>query len=151
MLNTYKKMVLIIGLTSSSMSIAITSSINEIHSCLALTDFVDSKINSATNTYSTEEMDIIHQGLRAYSRYLDHDVIDPKLLNIYGGKVSQAKLMKKLFSRQQSSFTRYLSDRYAEAKIPTDYAIAIKECSIKTGSQGDVALALKKAISTMSK
>lgn len=151
MFKIYRNILIIIGLISSSMTMAVTTSINEIHSCLALTNFVNSKISGASNTYSTEEMDMIQKGLTSYSRYLDRDVIDPKLLKIYGGKVSQANLMKKLFSRQQASFTRYLSDRYSEDKIPTDYAIAIKECSVKTGSQGDIALALKKAIDTMIK
>ncbi|ETX12670.1 hypothetical protein MUS1_01310 [Marinomonas ushuaiensis DSM 15871] len=131
--------------------LASATSINEIHSCLVLTNFVDSKISGASNTYSKEEMALIHLGLRRYGNYLDHDVIDPKLLKLYGGNASQAELMKKLFSRQQASFIHYLSDRYSEDKIPTDYAIAIKECSIKTGSQGDTALALKKAINTMTK
>jgi len=149
-LRIYRSIVIIAGLTGSLVVTAATS-INEIHSCLALTNFVDSKISGASNTYSEEEMALIHSGLRRYGNYLDHDVIDPKLLKLYGGNVAQAKLMKKLFSRQQRSFTRYLNDRYSEDKIPTDYVIAIKECSIKTRSQGDVALALKQAIDTMAK
>ena len=149
-LKIYGRIAMIAGVTGSSVLSAATS-INEIHSCLALTNFVDSKISSASNTYSEEEIVLIHTGLRRYGDYLDREVIDPKLLQFYGGNESQAKLMKKLFSRQQASFIRYLSDRYSEDKIPTDYVVAIKECSIKTRSQGDVALALKQAIDTMAK
>lgn len=147
----YKKLVLVMSLMGSSVLLAADTSINRIHSCLALTGFVYTKVSSANETYSTEEIALIRKGLKSYGQYLDRDVIDPKLLKLYGGNASQANLMKKLFSRQQSSFTRHLTERYAESKFRTDYAMAIEECSVKTGSQSDVALALKKAIRVMVK
>jgi hypothetical protein len=147
----YKNIVFIISLISSPILMAESLSINSIHSCLALVDFVNSKVKGANDTYSSDEKELIHKGLSGYSEYLDKDVINPKLLKLYGGNASQAKLMKKLFSRQQGTFTQYLDDRYSEKKLLTDYSVGIQECSVKTGSQGDVALALKKAINTMAK
>lgn len=147
----YKKIVLITSLIFSPILMAAPLSINSIHSCVALVDFVNSKVEGADKTYSSDEKEVIHKGLSAYSEYLDKDVINPKLLKLYGGNATQANLMKKLFSRQQRTFTQYLDDRYAERKLPTDYAVGIQECAVKTGSQGDAALSLKKTLNTMSK
>ncbi|MEP3350052.1 MAG: hypothetical protein ABJN96_08885 [Marinomonas sp.] len=150
-LNIYKHITLFVIFFFSMTNAMAKTSINEIHSCLALVDFVNSKLESSESTYSPEDKAIIHKGLFGYARYLENDVIDPKLLKLYGGNVAQAKLMKKLFNRQQSRFIEYLDERHAERKFATDYVIAIKECSVKTRSQGDVALYLRQALTTMEK
>lgn len=141
---------LLISCLIATPSIFAATSINAIHSCLALVEFVSSKVVNA-KIYTDSEKGIIQKGLLEYGNYLDHDIINPKLLKLYGGNEAQANLMKKLFTRQQNSFVKYLDDRYAEPKIPTDYKVAIQECSIKTGTQGDTVLSLKRALDTMAK
>lgn len=125
------------------------TSINEIHSCLAMVDFVNAKLESSESMYSPEDKAVIHKGLSGYARYLENDVIDPKLLNLYGGNAAQAKLMKRLFTRQQKRFIEHLDVRHVEKKFSTDYVIAIRECSVQTRSQGDIALSLRQALLIM--
>lgn len=142
--------VLLISCLAASPSLFAATSINAIHSCLALVQFVGSKVEGA-KMYSDSEKKVIQETLLEYGNYLDNDVINPKLLKLYGGNAAQADLMKKLFTRQQNSFIKYLDDRYAEQKIPTDYKVAIQECAIKTGTQGDMAVNLKTTLDTMAK
>jgi hypothetical protein len=148
-LNIYKKIIFTGGLLCSMITLAANPSINEIHSCVALVDFVDAKLSRSEDIYSQQDKLVIHKGLSGYARYLDDDVITPKLLNMYGGNAAQAQLMKKLFSRQQARFIKYLDDRHSGQKFATDYAIAIKECTTKAPAQGDVALLLEQAFDTI--
>ncbi|MEP0073377.1 MAG: hypothetical protein ABJE79_11790 [Marinomonas sp.] len=150
-LNIYKHIALFVIFFFSMTNAMAKTSINEIHSCLALVDFVNSKLESSESTYSPEDKAIIHKGLFGYARYLENDVIDPKLLKLYGGNVGQAKLMKKLFNRQQARFIKYLDDRHSNKKFSTDYITAIEECALKTSVRNEVALPLKAALNALSK
>ena len=146
-MNIYKRIGVGICILFSFNVLAASTSLNEMHSCLALVNFVDSKI--ATAAYEENDKSAIKKGLLDYSQYLDKDVINPKLLQMYGGNQAQATLMKRLFVRQQVKFTEYLNDRYAERKLKSDYAVAIRKCSVKTRTEGDVAHSLIQAIDIM--
>jgi hypothetical protein len=133
----------------SPVIIAAGPSINEINSCLALVDFVDIKLDESSDQYDAGDMVRIHKGLSAYSEFLQHDIITPKLLSMYGGNSDRAKLMQRLFERQRKSFFRHLNERYTQKKLLTDYASAINDCSGKTRLSVEVAEALKAALDNM--
>jgi hypothetical protein len=145
----YKNLIFIISLMCSPVIIAAGPSINEINSCLALVDFVDIKLDESSDQYDAGDMVLIHKGLSAYSEFLQHDIITPKLLSMYGGNADRAKLMQRLFERQRKSFFRHLDERYTQKKLLTDYASAILDCSGKTRLSVAVAETLKAALDNM--
>ncbi|MCW8355527.1 hypothetical protein N5P32_06350 [Marinomonas pontica] len=101
-------------LCSPSWLLAANPSINELNSCFALVDFVDSKLDEFAGNYAKEDVLAVHAGLSAYGGFLQNDMIKPKLLNMYGGNEAQAKLMQALFDRQKASFYKTLNGRYTE-------------------------------------
>lgn len=145
----HKNLIFIFSLMCSPVIIAAGPSINEINSCLALVDFVDIKLDESSDQYDAGDMVRIHKGLSAYSEFLQHDIITPKLLSMYGGNADRAKLMQRLFERQRKSFFRHLNERYTQKKLLTDYASAINDCSGKTRLSVEVAEALKAALDNM--
>lgn len=146
----YKYLLFVFGLLSASLSwSAKAPSINELNSCLALVDFVDIKLDEFADHYSANDMFVVHKGLAAYSQFLQQEVITPKLVGMYGGNHTQAKLMQKLFDRQRKSFLQSLNDRYSEQKLLTEYAASINDCRAKTRIKADTAKALDRAITAM--
>ncbi|MDB4838018.1 hypothetical protein OAH87_06075 [Marinomonas sp.] len=124
-----------------------TSSLNEMYSCFGLVGFVDSKIDGA-KSYSTKEKSVIRRGLASYLNHLDNKLITPQLSTLYNGNKKQVTMMKKIFERQQTSFTSHLNARYSEKKIARDYLSAIRECEKKTESRSSF---LQQALRIMSK
>lgn len=145
----HKNLIFIFSLMCSPVIIAAGPAINEINSCLALVDFVDIKLDESSDQYDAGDMVRIHKGLSAYSEFLQHDIITPKLLSMYGGNSDRAELMQRLFERQRKSFFRHLNERYTQKKLLTDYASAINDCSVKTRLSVEVAKALKAALDNM--
>ena len=123
----HKNLIFIFSLMCSPLVIAAGPSINEINSCLALVDFVDIKLDESSDQYDAGDMVRIHKGLFAYREFLQHDIITPKLLSMYGGNADRAKLMQRLFERQRKSFFRHLDERYTQKKLLTDYASVIHD------------------------
>ncbi|RBP83955.1 hypothetical protein EBI01_09175 [Marinomonas rhizomae] len=144
-----KNLIFIISSLCSATLFAANPSINELNSCLALVEFVDSKLDNFTDNYDAEDMTIVHGGLSAYKDFLQIDVITPKLLNLYGGNESQATLMQRLFDRQRATFFRHLNERYSEKKLFTEYAAAINDCTAKTRIRPDAAKRLHAALDKM--
>lgn len=147
-----KKLLFIVSVLCSSVSLSTAGpSINQLNSCLALVDFVDIKLNSHTEHYSAADMARVHKGLALYSKFLQEDVITPKLEGMYGGNKTQARLMQKLFDRQRKTFLHHLNERYTEKKLLTDYAASINQCSSNTRLRPDTAKALNTAMNTIIK
>lgn len=144
-----KHLVFVFSLFCSTEMYAATPSINELHSCLALVEFVDTKIDKFAEHYAAADMIIVHNGLSAYRNYLQHDVITPKLLSMYGGNEAQAKLMQRLFDRQKATFFKHLNERYSERKLFTEYASAINNCRAKTRIRPEVSKPLNIALDKM--
>ncbi len=145
----YKNLIFIASLMCPLGANAAEPSINEINACLALVDFVDTKLDEFSDQYDVGNMVLIHKGLSAYSEFLQHDIITPKLLSMYGGNADRAKLMQRLFERQRQSFFRHLNERYTQKKLLVDYASAINDCSGKTRLSVEVAETLKAALDNM--
>jgi hypothetical protein len=139
----------VISLLFSPAMFAATPSINELNSCLALVEFVDIKLDNFAEHYEADDMAAVHSGLSAYKNYLQNDVITPKLLSMYGGNESQAKLMQTLFDRQKATFFKHLSERYSEKKLFTEYAAAINDCTANTRIKPEVAKSLNTALDKM--
>jgi hypothetical protein len=150
-LKNYNNLIFILVSLCSPVLAAGNASINELNSCRALVDFVDIKLDEFAVHYAAEDIALVHQGLSAYSEFLQHDVITPKLLNMYGGNVDQAKLMQKLFERQKVTFFRHLNERYSEKKLFTEYAAAINNCTANTRIKPEVAKALNTSLNVMIK
>lgn len=138
-------------LCSPSWLLAANPSINELNSCFALVDFVDSKLDEFAGNYAKEDVLAVHAGLSAYGGFLQNDMIKPKLLNMYGGNEAQAKLMQALFDRQKASFYKTLNGRYTEKKLFTEYAAGINDCRANVGIPPAIAKTLNTAINTMIK
>lgn len=139
----------VIGLLCSPAMFAAAPSINELNSCLALVEFVDTKLDNFSDHHSSEDMVIVHRGLSGYRNFLQDDVITPKLLSMYGGNEAQAKLMQKLFDRQKNTFFKHLNERYSEKKLFTEYAAAINDCTAYTRIRAEVAKPLNIALDKM--
>ncbi|MDE8604794.1 hypothetical protein M3I01_018185 [Marinomonas sp. RSW2] len=110
---------------------------------------MDIKLDESSDQYDAGDMVLIHKGLSAYSEFLQHDIITPRLLSMYGGNADRAKLMQRLFERQRKSFFRHLDERYTQKKLLTDYASVIHDCSGKTRLSVGVEEALKAALDNM--
>lgn len=148
-MKTKKYLFFVISLLCSPAMFAANPSINELNSCLALVEFVDIKLDNFADHYAAEDMVIVHSGLSAYKNHLQNDVIPPKLLSMYGGNESQAKLMQRLFDRQKETFFKHLSERYSEKKLFTEYAAAINDCTENTRIRPEVAKPLNTALDKM--
>jgi len=144
-----KYLMLVVGLVCSPAMYGATPSINELNSCLALVEFVDTKLNDFAANYAVADMAIVHSGLSAYKHYLQQDVITPKLLSMYGGSKPKAKLMQRLFDRQKATFFKHLTERYSERKLFTEYAAAINSCRANTRIRPEVAKSLNTALDRM--
>ncbi|MCB5162343.1 hypothetical protein [Marinomonas algarum] len=145
----YKRLLLIIGLLCSSVSYSAGSSINELNSCLALVDFVDIKLSEFSPNYDPQDIAVVHKGLFMYSRFLQDEVITPKLVHMYGGNKTQARLMQKLFDRQRKTFLLHLNERYTEQKLFTEYADSINQCQIRNPVRTEATEALGRALDTI--
>ncbi len=148
-METKKHLMFVISLLCSPAMFAANPSINELNSCLALVEFVDIKLDNFADHYATEDMAAVHRGLSAYKNYLQNDIITPKLLSMYGGNESQAKLMQTLFDRQKATFFKHLNERYSEKKLFTEYAAAINDCTANTRINPEVVKPLNKALDKM--
>lgn len=148
-MKTKKHLMLVLSLFLSPELFSANPSINELNSCLALVDFVDTTLDNFSDHYTVDDMAIVHGGLSAYKNHLKNDVITPKLLSMYGGNEMQAKLMQKLFDRQRATFFEHLSERYSEKKLFTEYAAAINDCTANTRIRPEVAKPLNTALDKM--
>jgi len=148
-LKIYKNIAFILSFICSPVAVAAGPSINEMNSCLALVEFVDTKLDKFADQYAANDIAQVHKGLSDYSDFLKHDVITPKLLSMYGGNATQAKLMQRLFDKQKATFFRHLNERYTEKKLFTEYAAAINDCSAKTRLKVEVAKSLRTALDKM--
>lgn len=148
-MKTKKHLMFVISLLCSPAMFAASPSINELNSCLALVEFVDNKLDNFAEHHTADDMATVHSGLSAYKNYLQNDVIKPKLLSMYGGNESQAKLMQRLFDRQKATFFKHLSERYSERKLFTEYAAAINDCTANTRIRPEVAKPLNTALDRM--
>ena len=145
-----KYLVFMVGLLCSlSFVWAANPSINKLNTCVALVEFVDSKLDDYADHYSSEDMAVVHRGLSAYRSFLQDDVVTPKLLSMYGGNAVQAKLMQTLFDRQKKTFASHLNERYTEKKLFTDYAAAINDCTAYTRIKPEVVKSLNTALDRM--
>lgn len=144
-----KKTAFILGFICSPMIIAAGPSINEMNSCVALVDFVDTKLDEFADQYPADEITLVHKGLSGYSDYLKEDVISPKVLQMYGGNATQAALMHRLFDKQKATFFKHLNERYTKKKLFTEYAAAINDCSAKTRLSAGTAKDLNVALDLM--
>ncbi|MBR7888225.1 hypothetical protein J9B83_04650 [Marinomonas sp. A79] len=147
----YKKLLIIISLLCTPVLCVAGPSINQLNSCLALVDFVDIKLSEFSDHYSQEDMATVHKGLSMYSQFLQNEVITPKLVSMYGGNETQAKVMQKLFDRQRKTFLLHLNERYTEQKLLTEYAASINQCKSNTRIRPDAAKALNNAMNTIIK
>lgn len=144
-----KCLLAVLSLCCATAMFAATPSINELNSCLALVEFVDNKIDKFAEHYAPADMVIVHNGLSAYKNYLQHDLITPKLLSMYGGNKAQTKLMQRLFDRQKTTFFKHLNERYSERKLFTEYAAAINDCTSNARIRPEVAKPLNIALDKM--
>ncbi|MGO2354204.1 MAG: hypothetical protein ACTH58_05655 [Marinomonas foliarum] len=143
-------LVFMVGLLCSpSLVWAANPSINELNSCVALVEFVDSKLDDYAKNYAEEDIRAVHTGLSSYRDYLQEEVITPRILNMYGGNAGQAKLMQTLFDRQKNTFASHLNERYSEKKLFTEYAAAINDCTAYTRIKPEVVKKLNLAITAM--
>ncbi|AEF53196.1 hypothetical protein [Marinomonas posidonica] len=134
-MNICKRGLIIICLLFLPVFVSANASVNAINSCLALVEFLDDKISKAGVAYSEKEIADIQKGLGTYSHYLKHEVIKVRLLDMYAGNKTQAKLMWKLFHHQKKTFIKHLSQHFSVKKIPNEYAVALRNCVVKARPQ----------------
>ncbi|RBO86144.1 hypothetical protein [Marinomonas aquiplantarum] len=130
-MNICKRGLIVICLLFSPVLMSANGSVNEINTCLALTEFLDEKIALEVEVYSQQQIDDMRKGLNIYAYYLKHTVIKTKLLDMYAGNKVQAQLMWNLFYRQKNTFIKHLSQHYSVNKIPSDYSVALSKCLVK--------------------
>ena len=65
-MKTKNHLMLVLSLFFSPAMFAANPSINELNSCLALVDFVDTTLDNFSDHYTLDDMAIVHSGLSAY-------------------------------------------------------------------------------------
>ena len=126
-------------------------SINEMQSCQALLDFVDSKLESAPAKYDAQQVAKVRKGLQGYNQFIQTTIVTPGLLKFNQGDKTKADLMQTQVDAYKKNLVTNFQKRYPQNRLFTDQAIDVNNCAKKAVPSGQALEDLKKSLNIMIK
>lgn len=146
-----KKLILISLLVITSHSSVAAGLINDMQSCQALINFIDTKLDVAPSSYDVSDVKKIKKGLKAYDQYIQREIVSPGLLQFNSGDKTKADQMQKQVNTYKDKLIKQLETRYPANRLFTDQAIAVNNCAKKSVPTGQELEHLKEALNMMIK
>lgn len=145
------KVLAVIGLLLISTQSIAGPSINNVQSCQALLDFIETKLATAPEAYPISDVELIKKGIGNYNGYLQREIVTPGLVEFNGGDQAKAQAMQEQVNAYKATLVSSLQNRYKEPGLFTDHAFAVNDCVKKATPSGQVLEDLKTALTTIVK
>ena len=143
-----KKIVVLICFTFSVPSLA-TASINDMQSCQALLDFINSQLDGSD--YPSTDTEVIRKGLKLYNQHIQEKIVTPGLIQFNSGDTAKADVMQEQVDAYKEVLVNSFKSRFPQKRLYMDQAVALNNCTQKAVPSDESLERLKEAMDTIVK
>lgn len=126
-------------------------SINDMQTCQGLIGFLEFKLEQTSAQHDATDKRIVLDGLTAYDRYIQKQIVTPGLLSFNKGDKAKADAMQTQVTAYKQTIIQRYNKRFPAPKLYMDYAVSLNECAKKAVPQGEDLNKLKQAMNTLIK
>lgn len=144
-----KKTLLVTMLTAASLSSYGNTLLNDMQTCQAMLEFVDTKLGAVSSKYDKEKIAQAREGLKSYHTFIQQNVMSPGLAQFSQNDPAKAEGLRQQIYTYKRTLKESLNNRYPQDAITMDQVVAINNCTKKSLPGGSGLEALKSALLVM--
>lgn len=111
--------------------------VHKMQMCLAIIHFVDEKLADSPKSHPAGKVKQAREGLKAYSRFINEDVVDESLKVIVKNDGVMFAQYRESFNDKQIELIEKMRVQIPAGPVAPDHAQAIEACMKKVKPEGD--------------